>query len=791
MAAVLFAALSAHAQEVVELNGACDHKGLMNGVRFKNQGKTASGAPYFKAHQAEVYIYWDPNCGDKNDGTPKWIIDKDRPSTTAASNLDGSAECNFHAWVQNNDKSSPPARAMWWMLCDGDGAFHQVELTLDHVPQGDGPTSTFTRTTTTTVTTTRGHVPYALRLEGACHYQNFLNDLLWLQGGIAASGAPWYKAATTGDPYFLYFDPDCSGSGSGGQWIIDYQPIIPSRKRNLDGNANCGDLAVHRSESKLRPPIRASWLMRCETTRIYRTITFTDITTTSTMTTTSSTTSRTSSTTSGTSTTTTATMTGTKTTVTISSTKTSVTRTETATVTTETATTSVTATATTSTATTTTSGAHPRFRLETIYAPSDCHVQTLLGATFELVDTKHRGAPLYKTTDGAAYLYYEDKCQDEGDTVARWIIGHNVPKMHNMTLPENHGCSGIASTATGSAIERETPPFSGSDSQGVSWTTNCNNNTVEAMLILAVPTTTTARSTTTTKTAVTVPLPTTTEEVIASSRAATTTTAVSTRTATTTEGAVGGGGGTAAKPFVLSGACERQAEMNGVTFRPAGNAMNGAPIYKADGKDFYMYYDLDCNGDVEPSLKPMWILDITAPSRTSTADLDGDRLCNYLARVYSADTSQPPEAAKWWANCEGGFKEVSLSLGPPFHGVRDDKTCEASKREDITTTEDCAAAASFLRLHGRSHNASQMMAPEWGPKGCYWNSSSSTLMLASGTSQADSPAAGLTRLCKHRGRDTSAMLSSAVGYSWYAVLLPCSLAYLLGLSLASHAGTAA
>jgi len=137
-----------------------------------------------------------------------------------------------------------------------------------------------------------------------------------------------------------------------------------------------------------------------------------------------------------------------------------------------------------------------------------------------------------------------------------------------------------------------------------------------------------------------------------------------------------------------------------------------------------------------------------------------------------------------WANCEGGFKEVSMS----FHQFSGD-TCEDPKHESILTAEDCAAAATSLRLAGRSFDASQMTTADWGPKGCYWNSAESTLILTSGTSQADSPSASLMVLCKER--DTQALTSSAVGYSWYAALLPCALACLSSLSWASHIVAAA
>lgn len=180
----------------------------------------------------------------------------------------------------------------------------------------------------------------------------------------------------------------------------------------------------------------------------------------------------------------------------------------------------------------------------------------------------------------------------------------------------------------------------------------------------------------------------------------------------------------------------------------------------------------------------MWILNTKVPSTTKRTDLDGDGKCNYLARVYSEEKSRPPTAATWWANCESGFQDVALSMAPLFQKASGG-SCEASEHEPISTTQDCAAAASSLSLHGMSYTASQIKSVDWGPRGCYWNSSAPQLMLASGTAQ-DEDTGGLALLCKHPGRDTAALLSSAAGYSWCTALLPSMLVCLFGLPWASR-----
>lgn len=115
------------------LNGACDYMSGMNGVRFQMNGKTASGAPFYKAVEEEYYIYFDPDCAGRfgNPSPPRWIIDNNAPSTERAKDLDTDSDCNYLARVMYNDTSAPPIAAKWLMYCGAVVGWQEVSLTLN------------------------------------------------------------------------------------------------------------------------------------------------------------------------------------------------------------------------------------------------------------------------------------------------------------------------------------------------------------------------------------------------------------------------------------------------------------------------------------------------------------------------------------------------------------------------------------------------------------------------------------------------------------------------------------
>ncbi|EOD11539.1 hypothetical protein EMIHUDRAFT_214352 [Emiliania huxleyi CCMP1516] len=76
-------------------------------------GYTFSGAPYFRDASSSHYIYWDPACSGTG-STARWIVDKQAPSTTASSDLDGDRACAYYADIDSDDSSSPPLGTATW-----------------------------------------------------------------------------------------------------------------------------------------------------------------------------------------------------------------------------------------------------------------------------------------------------------------------------------------------------------------------------------------------------------------------------------------------------------------------------------------------------------------------------------------------------------------------------------------------------------------------------------------------------------------------------------------------------
>jgi len=110
----------------------------------------------------------------------------------------------------------------------------------------------------------------------------------------------------------------------------------------------------------------------------------------------------------------------------------------------------------------------------------------------------------------------------------------------------------------------------------------------------------------------------------------------------------------------LSGACDAKQDLNGVSFMLLGNTLSGAPYWKALHKEEFIFWDPDCDGSGDGT--PRWIIDAHAPNTSASRDLDGDRRCQYHARINSADTTRPPESGWWTMECEGVRSEYFLVL---------------------------------------------------------------------------------------------------------------------------------
>lgn len=93
------------------------------------QGTTASGAPYYKAAEDSVWLYWDLDCYGKGSGFTGWFLDNNEPNTTSAMDLDGDGSCDIIAFISSFDSSSPPqGPAKWTVFCDG--AWTDTYLTI-------------------------------------------------------------------------------------------------------------------------------------------------------------------------------------------------------------------------------------------------------------------------------------------------------------------------------------------------------------------------------------------------------------------------------------------------------------------------------------------------------------------------------------------------------------------------------------------------------------------------------------------------------------------------------------
>mmetsp|Transcript_93770 Transcript_93770/g.289220 ORF Transcript_93770/g.289220 Transcript_93770/m.289220 type:complete len:256 (+) Transcript_93770:1-768(+) len=177
-----------------------------------------------------------------------------------------------------------------------------------------------------------------------------------------------------------------------------------------------------------------------------------------------------------------------------------------------------------------------------------------------------------------------------------------------------------------------------------------------------------------------------------------------------------------------------------------GHTASGAPFFKAEGEDFFIYWDKHCDGVM--SSIPRWIIDTHRPNANRTVDLDDDADCHYLARTITGDSSMPPMRATWRVYCEGGWEDVLLTLPEAFARAAENNTCEDVGKVTITSVRACSLAASYFKLPQTTPLT--VHSPE-GPPGCVWDPLSSELQLVEisghgaggpsrGHSQAHAPA---------------------------------------------------
>lgn len=110
----------------------------------------------------------------------------------------------------------------------------------------------------------------------------------------------------------------------------------------------------------------------------------------------------------------------------------------------------------------------------------------------------------------------------------------------------------------------------------------------------------------------------------------------------------------------LSGACPYKYFLNSLVFQEQGLTASGAPFFKAQGIDVYMYHDLDCSGDGQRPAR--WIINAVPPKASRLQDLDQDGSCKYHARLDSEDRTGPAVSAMWRVFCGHAWSNLPMQL---------------------------------------------------------------------------------------------------------------------------------
>eukprot|EP00443_Scrippsiella_acuminata_P062651 CAMPEP_0115499498 /NCGR_PEP_ID=MMETSP0271-20121206/67369_1 /TAXON_ID=71861 /ORGANISM="Scrippsiella trochoidea, Strain CCMP3099" /LENGTH=884 /DNA_ID=CAMNT_0002928315 /DNA_START=51 /DNA_END=2705 /DNA_ORIENTATION=+ len=122
---------------LLQVSGLCDRQSFANNLLFQDQGKTASGSPYYAV--AGYYIYRDPSCDGKKDTASRWILSVTAPNSNRHSDLDDDGECSKEAHTTAGNTDGPPMGThTWQMRCDEDSdELSGRDVTLRMVPQGE------------------------------------------------------------------------------------------------------------------------------------------------------------------------------------------------------------------------------------------------------------------------------------------------------------------------------------------------------------------------------------------------------------------------------------------------------------------------------------------------------------------------------------------------------------------------------------------------------------------------------------------------------------------------------
>ncbi|EOD35195.1 hypothetical protein EMIHUDRAFT_227748 [Emiliania huxleyi CCMP1516] len=107
-------------------------------------------------------------------------------------------------------------------------------------------------------------LPPPLMITGGCASRSSaLDNVEYVAVGYTFSGAPYFREASSS--YYIYWDPDCSGTDSTARWIVDDDEPSTTASSDLDGDGKCKSWADIYSDDSSSPPLgTATWRVNCD-----------------------------------------------------------------------------------------------------------------------------------------------------------------------------------------------------------------------------------------------------------------------------------------------------------------------------------------------------------------------------------------------------------------------------------------------------------------------------------------------------------------------------------------------
>lgn len=126
----------------ITVAGACDDGVRLNG-NYVIGGATADGKPFYKHSNASTYLHHDRNCGGgyftKVGNPARWILTDNRPSTTAAVDLDGDGTCDYNARINSASYPTvPTGTKSWRMKCNNSWTDAELSIAVNNERHHEG-----------------------------------------------------------------------------------------------------------------------------------------------------------------------------------------------------------------------------------------------------------------------------------------------------------------------------------------------------------------------------------------------------------------------------------------------------------------------------------------------------------------------------------------------------------------------------------------------------------------------------------------------------------------------------